>query len=75
MEKKCLGNIHSEGRHNLYFSLDAVEDDQIKEYEMERMNKFRNLYKILIGKPDEKRPREVHRCRAEDIIKMYPKEK
>lgn len=26
------------------------------------MNKFRNLYKILIGKPDEKRALEVHRA-------------
>jgi hypothetical protein len=62
MEKKWLGNFHSEGRHNLYFSLDGVEDDEIKECEVERMNKFRNLYKILIGKPDEKRPLEVYRA-------------
>jgi hypothetical protein len=53
MGKKWLGNIDSDGRYNLYLSLDGLEGEQIKEYEIELMNKFRNVYEILIGKPEE----------------------
>jgi hypothetical protein len=30
-----------------------------------------NAFKILVGKPEEKRPLGRHRCRMEDSIKIY----
>jgi hypothetical protein len=35
-----------------------------------RMGNKRNAYRILVGKPDEKRPLGRHRLRWEDNIKM-----
>jgi hypothetical protein len=34
----------------------------------------RNKYNILVGKPEEKRPVEKHRCRSQNNIKMYLRE-
>ena len=34
------------------------------------MEQFRNAYRVLVGKPEEKRPLEKPRCRWEDNIKM-----
>jgi hypothetical protein len=38
------------------------------------MGEIRNTYKILIRKPEEKRPLGKPRCRWEDNIKMYTKQ-
>jgi hypothetical protein len=35
------------------------------------MGEMKNVYKILVRKPEEKRPLEIHRCRWEDNIRMY----
>jgi hypothetical protein len=35
-----------------------------------RMRKKRNAYRLLVGKPEGKRPLERHRLRWEDNIKM-----
>jgi hypothetical protein len=34
------------------------------------MGEGRNVYRILVGKPEGKRPLEIPRCRWEDGIKM-----
>jgi len=34
----------------------------------------RDVYKVLVGKPEVKRPRRRPRCRWEDNIKMDPQE-
>jgi hypothetical protein len=38
------------------------------------MGEIRNVYKILVGKPEWKRPRGRPRRRWEDNIKIYPRE-
>jgi hypothetical protein len=34
------------------------------------MGEMRHVYKILVGKPEERRPLGISKCRWEDIIKM-----
>jgi hypothetical protein len=34
---------------------------------------MKNIYKILVGKPEGRRPYRVHRCKGEDNIKMILK--
>jgi hypothetical protein len=38
------------------------------------MGKMRNLYKVLVGKPEGKRPLGRHRRRWEENISMYLRE-
>jgi hypothetical protein len=38
------------------------------------MGKGRNVYRVLVGKPERKRPFERPRCKWEDGIKMYHRE-
>jgi hypothetical protein len=64
--------------HNLYSSPDIVR--QIKSRRMRwaghvaRMGKGRNVYRVLVGRPEEKRPLERQRRRWEDGIKTDPRE-
>jgi hypothetical protein len=66
--------LHSEELHNLYSSPDIVR--QIKSRRMRgvghvaRMGEGRNMYGVLVGKPEGKRPLGRPRCRWEDEIKM-----
>jgi hypothetical protein len=65
-----------EGRrlHNLYSSPDIIR--QIKSRRMRwaghvaRMGEGRNLYRVLVGKTERKRPPERPRRRWEDGVKM-----
>jgi hypothetical protein len=65
---------HSGELHNLYSSPDISR--QIKSRGMRwaghvaRMGKGTNVYRVLVGKPEGKRPLERPRCRWEDGIKM-----
>jgi hypothetical protein len=60
--------------HNLYLSAGIVR--QIKSRRMRwaghvaRMGEGRNMYRVLVGKPEGKRPLQRPRCRWEDEIKM-----
>jgi hypothetical protein len=60
--------------HNLYSSPDIIR--QIKSRRMRwvghvaHMGEGRNVYRVLVGKPQGKRPLERPRCRWEDGIKM-----
>jgi hypothetical protein len=66
--------LHSGELHNLYLSPDIVR--QIKSRRMRwaghvaRMGKGRNVYRVLMGKAEGKRPFERPRRRWEDKIKM-----
>jgi hypothetical protein len=65
--------LHNEELHNLYSSPDMR---QIKSRRMRwaghvaRMGEGRNVYRVLVGKPERKRPFERPRHRWEDGIKM-----
>jgi hypothetical protein len=66
--------IHSEELHNLYSTQDIIR--QIKSRRMRwaghvaRMGEGRNVYRVLVGKPEGKRPLERLRRRWEDGIKL-----
>jgi hypothetical protein len=49
--------LHNEELHKLYSSPDAVREK-------------RNAYRVLVGKPEGKRPLERQRCKWVDDIKM-----
>jgi hypothetical protein len=67
-------NLHKGELHNLYSSLDIIR--QIKPRRMRwaghvaRMGEGRNVYRVLVGKPEGKRPLERRGCRWEVGIKM-----
>jgi hypothetical protein len=66
--------LHNEELHNLYSSPSIIR--MIKSRRMrwaghvERMREKRNAYRILVVKPEEKRPLGRPRCRWVDNIKM-----
>jgi hypothetical protein len=66
--------LHNEELHNLYSSPNIIR--MIKSRRMRwaghvaRMGETRNAYRILVGKPEEKRPLERPRRRWMDNIKM-----
>jgi hypothetical protein len=66
--------LHSEELHNLYSSPDIIR--QVKSRRMRwaehvaRMREERNVYKVLMGKPEGKRPLGRLRCRWEYGIRM-----
>jgi hypothetical protein len=70
--------LHSEELHNLYSSPDIIR--QVKSRRMRwaehvaRMGEERNVYKVLVGKPEGKRPPGRPRHRWEDEIRMDLKE-
>jgi hypothetical protein len=66
--------LHSRELHNLHSSADIIE--QIESRRMRgaghvaRMGEGRNVYRVLVGKPEGKRRLERPRRRWEDGIKM-----
>jgi hypothetical protein len=66
--------LHSEELHNLYSSPDIIR--QIKSRRMRwaghvaRMGEERKVHKVLVGKPEGKRPLGRPRRRCEDGIRM-----
>jgi hypothetical protein len=71
-------NLHNEKLHRLYPSPDIIRVIKSKRMRWEghiaRMVKMRNSYKILVGKPEGKRPLGRPKRRWEDNIKMELKE-
>jgi hypothetical protein len=69
-----LRKLHNGGLRNLYSSPDIIR--QMKSRRMRwagrvaRMGEGRNVYRVLVGKPEGKRPLERPRRRWEDGIKM-----
>jgi hypothetical protein len=70
--------LHNEELHNLYSSPDIIR--QVKSRRMRwarhvaRMGEDRKVYKVLVGKPEGKRPLERPRRRWEDGVRMDLKE-
>jgi hypothetical protein len=66
--------LHSEELHNLYSSPDIIK--QVKSRRMRwaehvaRMEEEKKVYKVLVGKPEGKRPLGRPRRRWEDGIRM-----
>jgi hypothetical protein len=66
--------LHNDGLHSLYSSLNIVR--VIKSRRMRwtghvaRMREGRGVYRILVGRPKDKRPLGRPRLRREDNIKM-----
>jgi hypothetical protein len=66
--------LHSEELHNLYSSPDIIR--QVKSRRMmwvghvTHMGEKRKVYKVLVGKPEGKRPLGRPRCTWEDGIRM-----
>jgi hypothetical protein len=66
--------LHNEELHNLYSSPDIIS--QVKSRRMRwavhvaRMGEERKVYKVLVGKPERKRPLGRPRRRWEDGIRM-----
>jgi hypothetical protein len=75
LKRREIGkNPHNEELHNMYPSPCIIINDQVKEEEMGRacsMNgEKRNVYRILVGKPEGKRPLGRPRRRWVDNVKM-----
>jgi hypothetical protein len=70
--------LHSGELHNLYLSSDIIR--QIKSRSkrwaghVARMGEGRKVYRVLVGKPEGKRPLGRPRLRWEDVIRMVVKE-
>jgi hypothetical protein len=70
--------LHNEEHHILYSSPNIIR--QIKSRRMRweghvaRMGQERNVYRVLMGKPEGKRPLGIQRRRWEDGIRMDPRE-
>jgi hypothetical protein len=60
--------LHNEELHNLYSSPDIIR--QVKAGHVARMGEERKVYKVLVGKPEGKRPLGRPRLRWEDGISM-----
>jgi hypothetical protein len=66
--------LHNGELHNLYSSPDIIR--QIKSRRMRRVGHVarvgeeRNMYRVLVGKPEGNRPLERTRCRREGGVKM-----
>jgi hypothetical protein len=66
--------LHNDELHSLYSSPNIVR--LIKSWRMRRaghvahMGEGRGVYRVLVGRPEGKRPLGRPRCRWEDIIKM-----
>jgi hypothetical protein len=55
--------------HNLYSSPDIIRHIKSRRAgHMARMGEGRNVYRVLVRKPEVKRPLERQRCRWEDGI-------
>jgi hypothetical protein len=73
------GKMHNDELHSLYFSLNIV--GVIKSRRMKwaghvaRMGEGRGVHRILVGRPESKRPLGRPRRWWEDNIKLYIREK
>jgi hypothetical protein len=66
--------LHNDELHSLYSSPNIVRVIKSRRMRwaghMARMGEGRGAYRVLVGRPEVKRPLGRHRCRREDNIKM-----
>jgi hypothetical protein len=66
--------LHNEELHNLYSSPSIIRIIKLRRMRwaghVTRMGEKRNVYRLLVGKPEGKRPLGRPRCRWMDNIKM-----
>jgi hypothetical protein len=69
-----LRELHNEELNDLYSSPNIVWEIKTRRMRwadhVARMGEKRGTYRVLVGKPEEKRPIGRPRCRWEDNIKM-----
>jgi hypothetical protein len=67
--------LHNGELHNLHSSVDIIRQTQSRGMgwagHVARMGEGRNVYRVLVGKPEGKRPLVRPRCRWKDRIKVY----
>ncbi|KAJ4432312.1 hypothetical protein ANN_20931 [Periplaneta americana] len=67
--------LHNTELHSLYSSSDIIRNITSRRLRrprhVARMGEFRNAYRVLVGRPERKRPLGRPRRRWEDNIKMY----
>jgi hypothetical protein len=65
--------LHNEELHDLYFSptiVRLIKSRMLWAGHVVRLGEGRGVYRVLVGKPEGKRPLARPRCRWEDNIKM-----
>jgi hypothetical protein len=62
--------LHNEELYNLYSSPDIIRQVKSRRMSLARMGEERKLYKVLVGKPEGKRPLGRSRRRWENGIRM-----
>ena len=66
--------LHNVELHALYFSPNIISNHKLRRLReaghVACMEQSRNTYRVLVGKPEEKRPLGRPRCTYEDNIKM-----
>jgi hypothetical protein len=66
--------LHNKELHNLYYSPSIVRMIKLRRMRwagyVARMEEKRNAYRILVGKPQEKRPLKRPKCRWVNNIKI-----
>jgi hypothetical protein len=71
--------LHNDELHGLYYSPNIVRMIKLRRVRwaghVTRMGKGRDVYRVLVGRPESRRPRGRPRCRWEDNIKMDLREK
>jgi hypothetical protein len=76
--KRGWRKLHNKELHNIFFAKHNYNDQVMKD-EMGRacstQGEKRNAYRIFVGRPEGKRPLGRYKCRWEDNIKLYLKER
>jgi hypothetical protein len=76
MDEVIVGwrKLHNEGLHNMYRSASIIIIIKSRRMRLAghvaRMGEKRSAYRILVGKPEGKKPLGIHRRRWEDNIKI-----
>jgi hypothetical protein len=65
--------LHNEELHNLYSSPDIISQVKANEVpgHVAHMGEARKMYKVLVGRPEGRRPLQSPRRRWEDGIRIY----
>jgi hypothetical protein len=68
--RKLHNELHNEELHNLYSSPDIIRQVKSRRMRWESMGKEKKVYKVLLGRPEGKRPLGRPRRMWEDGVRM-----